>query len=341
MFYFLEDFVVITTSDRFALAVEKKKSILVCGLDPQVNLIPLHLRREVKRRCIVGDRFERTAELVFEFNCEVLDVVHDFAVAVKLNLAFYEQLGHSGIWAFQRTLEQARAYNLLIIGDGKRNDGGDTADAYANGYLGKMPVLGDDCEIELVSSPMNVDALTVTPYIGDACVCPFVGRVKEFGKAIFCVTKTSFKPNSHVEQLPVEHSGQVGGAKVWEMVARKVAQWGEGTEGACGLTNVGAVMGATYPEDAPKMREILPKAWLLIPGYGKQGGGAAGAVAGVRPDGLGGLVNSSRGVANAYLDKDGNLKCKPEQCFDLVRAAAKDSCDELVAACRAAGKWPF
>lgn len=325
-------------SDSLASAVKDKKSILVCGIDPQIQFFPPRKMPSLQGRT-PAQRIEQTMEAVLEFCCEVIRAVHKFVVAVKPNMAFFEQGGSYGMAAFEAVVNNAQAYDLLVIGDGKRNDGGDTAQAYANAYLGKVPVFGKEPgDIEFVASPVNVDALTVTPYIGDACVLPFKERVKETGRGIFCVTKTSFKPNSAVEQLV---SAGAMARKVWQEVAHMVGLWGEGTEGQCGLSNVGVVAGATYPDDAVLMREILPNAWFLIPGYGAQGGGAAGAVKGVRKDGLGGIVNSSRGITYSYLNKDGTLRCDPSDCFNMVAAAAKHSRDELVVACKEAGKWPF
>jgi orotidine-5'-phosphate decarboxylase len=151
------------------------------------------------------------------------------------------------------------------------------------------------------------------------------------------VTKTSFKPNSCVEQIE-----DVTGVKLWEKVAHMVGEWGSGTTGDCGLSNVGVVMGATYPDDAPKMRQILPNAWFLIPGFGAQGGGAKDAVVGLRSDGLGGAINNSRGLIYAYMDtKKGTLLCEDSpRCFDMVRQKAIGDRDALVTAAREAGKWP-
>jgi orotidine-5'-phosphate decarboxylase len=332
------------SSDKLTDAIRTKKSILCVGLDFQLRYLPPHLKEWVATSW--DDDIEATVQLARRFFCDVIDIVKDVAVAVKPNLAFLECYGHRGIWAFEKIISHAHSNDLLVVADGKRNDGGDTADAYADGYLGQVSVL--QCQkpcsqtgpivSSRVDSPVRADWLTVTPYIGEACIEPFVKRVKEFGKGIFVVTKTSFKPNSAVENL------MAGGIlPVWEMVARMVGEWGEGTKGACGLSNVGVVMGATYPEDAPKMRRILPYAWFLIPGYGAQGGGADAAVIGVREDGLGGVVNSSRGITYAYMDKQGKLLCEDtsEACLGMVRQAALKSRDELVEACKKAGKWRF
>jgi len=331
-------------ADRLCEAIKQKGSILCCGLDPQLRYMPPHLVQNVTDD--MGRTFEAIGQLLYEFNCAVIDAVAPYVACVKPQRAFYEAYGPAGDQAFVDTVEYAHQAGLLVIEDAKRNDGGDTADAYADGHIGEVPFFGsgEDPLADLTSkeSPTRVDCMTVTPYIAEDCVGRFVKRVKEFGTGIFVVTKTSFKPNSAVEQLMT----QGGLFPVWQEVAKMVQAWGEGTEGECGIRNVGVVMGATYPEDAAVMRQILPNSTFLVPGYGAQGGGADGAVVGVREDGLGAVVSSSRGVIYAFRDlKDKDhgcpMKCAPEKWADLVREQAQKDRDILVEACKRANKWPF
>ena len=225
-----------------------------------------------------------------------------------------------------------------MLEDAKRCDGGDTAQAYAEGHLGKVGVwdkYSEKARVLHALPSLDVDAMTVVPYIGTSCISPFVDTVKEYGKGIFIVDKTSFAPNSEVEQLQT-----ISGLKVWQEVALLVKEWGKGCEGDYG-NNVGVVMGATYPEDALKMREILPDPFFLVPGYNLpegigQGGDANGAIKGIRDDGYGIIVNSSRGMTYAY--RKGPFKCAPSDYIEAAAKAAEFGRDDLNAALKRAGK---
>ena len=325
-------------ADDLCEAVKMKKSVLCVGLDPQLRYMPTHLIAEAVQK--YGRTFEAMGWLFFEFNRWIIDAVCDIAVCVKPQMAFYERYGHYGVDAFEKTVKYAQLKKLLVIGDCKRGDGGDTADAYADGYLGKVPFFGsieEPASLTLENPLSRVDCLTVNGYIGQDCVGRFIDVMKEDGTGIFVVTKTSFKPNSVVEQLVT-----ASGRPVWQELASMVNEWGAGTEGPqSGLRNVGVVMGATYPEDAPKMREILPNSIFLIPGFGSQGGAAKEAVVGIRPDGFGGIVNTSRALTYAWCEKKGMYKCASEEFAAAARLKAVDDRNNLVAACREAGKWPF
>jgi len=232
-----------------------------------------------------------------------------------------------GIWAFEETIKYARSAGLQVITDAKRGDGGDTAQAYADGHLGEVPLFDGARS----ASPLRVDALTVHAWIGTSCVAPFVKAVKKYGTGVFIVDKTSFVPNSEIEQTITS-----AGDHNWEMLANLVQAWGEGTEGRYGYRNFGVVMGATYPEDAPKMRKILPNSWMLVPGYGAQGGGSDGAVTVINEDGFGGIVSSSRAVIAAWWK--GPFKRDPVYFVEAAALAAEASRDDLNAALKRAGK---
>ncbi len=322
-----------TFTDKFVAAIRAKKSNLIVGLDPQFRFMPPHLKAAILAKH--GPTEEAVGHLFFEFNRDIIDATLEFAPAFKPQMAFYEKHGPWGVWAFSKTVKHAHKQGAVVIEDAKRCDGGDTAIAYAEGHLGEIDFWGETAEASSkVVSPVRVDCMTVVPYIGEDCVSHFVKVVKEHGTGIFVVTKSSFRPNSKVEQLVSE-----GGLKVWEAVAHMVKEWGEGTEGECGYRNVGVVMGATFPTDAPRMREILPNAWFLIPGYGGQGGTADEAVVGINNDGLGGGVNSSRGIIFAY--NKGPFARSSEQFASAAADAARASRDELNEALRRAGKWTY
>ncbi|MBU0670554.1 orotidine-5'-phosphate decarboxylase, partial [Patescibacteria group bacterium] len=315
------------------------KSPLICGLDPQLCYMPPYMVRYGLEA--FGKSYRAIAKIFEKFCYKTIDAVADTVVAVKPNRAFFQAYGPAGDEAFCNTVVHACNAGLLVIEDAKLSDGGDTAKAYADGHIGEVPFFDG----RTIISPTRVDCVTIMPYIGEACMEPFIQRVKKFGTGIFVVTKTSFKPNSRIEQLELP-SVVSAGPSVWEKVAQMVGEMAEGTEGSCGLTNVGVVMGATYPADAVKMRQILPNAWFLVPGYGGQGATAQDSVVGMRKDGLGVVVNNSRGLTYCFRDlknkkDDFPMLCEPAGCFDMVRRKAIACRDELVASASNAGKWPF
>lgn len=323
----------LTFTDRLIEAIREKKSLLAVGLDPQLQYMPRHLKEGAVAR--LGKSLDAVGSLFRRFNRAVIDAVEPFCIAVKPQIAFYEIYGLAGLRAFSDTIYYARKKGLVVITDAKRGDGGDTAIAYAQGHVGKIPFWGaTPDELSEVESPIRADALTVHGYIGSACITPFVKAVLDHGTGIFVVDKTSFKPNSEVEQIEA-----ASGRKVWEELALLVGRWGEGTEGRHGYRNVGVVLGATYPTDAPAMRQILPTSWFLVPGYGKQGGGADGAVAAANQDGLGIVVNSSRGITYAYREEQ--FKTDPENFAGAAAEAARFAQNDLNEALKRAGKFNF
>lgn len=312
-----------TFTDRLVEKIKRKRSVLCVGLDPQIKLIPTHILEWAKR--MYGDTFKAVGAAFKRFNAETIEVIATHAVAVKPQIAFYECYGSWGLEALESTIKFASHFDLEIITDAKRGDGGDTADAYADGFIGEVPMIGG----KTAKSPISVDCLTIHGYIGSACVLPFVKRVKKFGTGAFVVDKTSFSPNSEVEQLALKND-----IPVWQALARMVNIWGEETEGGYGYRNLGVVMGATYPKDASIMREILPAGWFLVPGYGEQGGGADGAVVGFDEYGFGAVVNSSRGIIGAWRRKAGF----PSMYLSATTQAAESAKDDLNSALYRAGK---
>ena len=313
-----------TFVDRLQAAQLEKKSVLCVGLDPQLRFMPPHLIEWARHH--YGDTEEAIGQLFSRFNKLTIDAVCDFASSVKPQAAFYERSHHT--WrALEETISYAESKGLIHIKDAKRQDGSETADEYARAHIGTVPFFDG----QMVVAPIRTDALTIGGYIGEDCVGRFVNEMKENGTGAFVVCKTSFKPNSAVEQLVTEN-----GLTVWERLAHYVKLYGEGTEGKNGYTNLGVVMGATYPEDAPKMRVILPNAIMLIPGAGKQGGSATNAVVTFNADGFGGAVNDARNIIAAW--QDGPFACDPANFADAQAKSAKHSRDKLTKALRTAGK---
>jgi len=323
-----------TFVDKLVNAIQEKKSILCVGLDPQIRYFPEHILEQGYAEAGDKSGFGPVAQAIVIFNEAVVKAVAPFAVVAKPQMAFYEAYGHWGVRAFEETVEICRAEGLLVLEDAKRCDGGDTAKAYAAGHLGEV----DSIHLETIhptkitkfpKPSLDVDAMTVVPWIGEAGLTPFIEAVKQHGKGIFVVDKTSFRPNSAVEQLVTET-----GYKVWEETALLVKQWSEGCEGENGINNVGVVVGATFPEEAVRMRELLPNRFFLVPGYGAQGGGADGAIRGEFPL----IVNSSRSIDYAWLRE---FKCDPKDFAEASGKAAEFSKDDLNQALKRARKIPW
>lgn len=262
-------------ADRLAEAIRKKNSRVVVGLDPRIESLPPDFQKGVK------DDVERASRAVLDFNAAVIDIVADHAAAVKPQIAFYERLGPYGLVAYFATLKYARDQGLLVIGDVKRGDVPDTAKAYAEAHFSAFPS----------------DAITVNPYFGSDGMDPFLQSAAKHGGGLFVLVKTSNPRSGEIQDLPVE------GRPLYLHVTAKVAEWGKGLMGACGYSAVGAVVGATHPRQAAEIRAALPHAFFLVPGYGAQGATSADLKPAFNADGLGAVVNSSRGVVFAW-EKD-------------------------------------
>lgn len=296
-----------TFVDQLQAAMRAKNSILCVGLDPQLEFIPPHIIDG--NRSHSGNTERSMAHMFLDFNYEIIDAIMPFACCVKPNAAFYERSSY--MWqTYEQTIQYARSKGLLVINDGKRFDGGDTADAYAATHIGEVSFFDG----ETIQSPIRADAVTIGGYIGEDTVNRFIKQMKLHGTGAFVVCKTSFNPNSCIEQLMTPN-----GLTVWEKLAKYVELWGNEVIGDNGYSNLGVVMGATYPDDAEKMKTILPKALKLVPGYGAQGGGADAAVISCNEDGFGAVVNSSRGIIAAW--KKGDFAVQDPK--DFAKAAAK------------------
>lgn len=305
-------------ADRLIEAIEDKKNPTVVGLDPDFSKIPSFLKKKYSTK--YGKTMEAAALTIFDFNKQIIDAVKKIVPAVKLQMAFYEQYGQWGIWAMEETVKVANAAKLVVIIDGKRNDIGNTSQAYADAFLGKVDVFGDK------KRAVDADALTVNAYLGSDSITPFVKVCKEHGSGIFVLVKTSNPSSSELQDL------ESNGKKVYEIMAELVNKWGTEVIGERGYSSVGAVVGATFPEQAKVLRKIMPKSIFLVPGYGAQGGGADDVVPCFNQDGRGAIVNSSRGIIFAYQNKGNDEK------FAIFAAeAAQAMKDDLNAALKKAG----
>ena len=294
--------------------IQRKNAPVVVGLDPSLNFVPQHLLEQALKDvdpdafpyCDIADI--AAAEAIFRFNKGIVDAVCDIFPAVKPQVAMYEQFGIAGMAAYIRTVEYCRAKGLIVIGDVKRGDIGSTSEAYARAHL--------------TEKAFSVDFATVNPYLGTDGVLPFINICKEYDKGIFVLVKTS-NPSSGEFQDALTGDGRA----VYELVGTKVAEWGAGCmEGV--YSNVGAVVGATYPEQGSRLRKLMPHTFILAPGYGAQGATADDLVPFFDEDGLGAIVNSSRGIIAAYK-KEKYQRYGAQGYADAARAAAVDMIEDL------------
>lgn len=289
--------------NRLVEKIRRTNAPIVVGLDPTMKFIPEQIRE--KAFAAYGETLEGAAEALWQFNKGIVDAVCDLVPAVKPQIAMYEQFGVPGLMAFQKTVDYCKEKDLLVIGDIKRGDIGSTSEAYAVGHLGKVLVGNTLC------SGFDEDFATVNPYLGSDGVKPFLDVCKKEKKGIFVLVKTSNPSSGEFQDRLVRESpamdgagndrGQAGALErpLYELVGEKVAQWGQEAMGDV-YSYVGAVVGATYPEMGRVLRKIMPKAYILVPGYGAQGGKGADLVPFFNEDGLGAIVNSSRGIIAAY-----------------------------------------
>ncbi len=293
---------------KLADAIVKTKAPIVVGLDPKLSMIPAR----IMDRCIeeYGETAEAAGEALYLFNKEIVDGVADLIPAVKPQIAMYEQFGLPGLVAFDKTVKYCHDKGLLVIGDIKRGDIGSTSESYAVGHLGSTKV-GNT-----VIRGFEEDFATVNPYLGSDGVQPFIDVCNREDKGIFVLVKTS-NPSSGEFQDRI-----VDGRPLYELVGEKVAVWGAGSMDG-DYSNVGAVVGATYPEMGKVLRKIMPKAFILVPGYGAQGGRGMDLVHFFNKDGLGAIVNSSRGIIAAW-QKDEYAKYGEAAIGDAARAAVLD-----------------
>ncbi len=290
--------------DLLVQKIKEKGNPSVAGLDPKIDYVPEYIKK--KAYAEYGQNLKGASEAIWEFNKGLIDALYDVVPAVKPQSAFYEMYGLYGEEVMHRTIAYAKEKGLYVILDVKRNDIGSTAEAYSKAYIGKTMVDGVECEA------CGVDCVTVNPYLGTDGVLPFVEDCKAYDKAIFTLVKTSNPSSGELQDL-------VSGDKhIYEHVAECVNKWNEETIGKSGYGAVGAVVGATYPEQASILRGLMPKSYFLVPGYGAQGGGAQGVKPCFNSDGLGAIVNSSRGIICAYKKGD----WKEEEFARAARAEA-------------------
>ena len=265
--------------------IQKTNAPIVVGLDPMLGYIPEHIQK--KAYAEFGETLEGAAEAVWQYNKEIVDCTYDLIPAVKPQIAMYEQFGIEGLKAYKKTVDYCKEKGLVVIGDVKRGDIGSTSAAYAVGHLGKVQVGSR------TYAAFDEDFATVNPYLGTDGIKPFLDVCRQEKKGIFILVKTSNPSSGEFQDQLID------GKPLYELVGEHVAKWGEECMGDT-YSYVGAVVGATYPEMGKVLRKIMPKSFILVPGYGAQGGKGADLVHFFDKDGLGAIVNSSRGIIAAY-----------------------------------------
>ena len=300
--------------------IQKTKAPIVVGLDPMLSYVPEHIQKKAFDE--FGETLEGAAEAIWQFNKEIVDKTYDLIPAVKPQIAMYEQFGIEGLKAYKKTVDYCKSKDLVVIGDIKRGDIGSTSAAYATGHLGKVQVGSK------TYAGFDEDFATVNPYLGSDGVKPFIDVCKEEKKGLFILVKTS-NPSSGEFQDQL-----INGKPLYELVGEKVAQWGEDHMGD-GYSYIGAVVGATYPEQGEILRKVMPKSFILVPGYGAQGGKGKDLVHFFNEDGLGAIVNSSRGIIAAYK-QEAYAKFGAETFGDASRAAVEAMIADIQGALEAA-----
>lgn len=271
--------------NKLVTEIQKKDAPVVVGLDPMLGYVPEHLTKKAFEE--FGETLEGAAEAIWQYNKGIVDAVYDLIPAVKPQIAMYEQFGIPGMTAFKKTVDYCKEKGLVVIGDIKRGDIGSTSTAYAVGHLGKVTVGSRQYY------GFDEDFVTVNPYLGSDGVNPFIDVCKEEKKGIFVLVKTSNPSSGEFQDRLID------GRPLYELVGEKVAEWGSQCMGD-DYSYVGCVVGATYPEMGKILRKIMPKTYILVPGYGAQGGKASDLAPYFNKDGLGAIVNSSRGIICAY-----------------------------------------
>ena len=294
--------------------IKKKDAPIVVGLDPMLGFIPDYILEAAYGRC--GETLEAVSEAIFEYNKGIIDATYDLIPAVKPQIAMYEQFGIEGLVAYKKTCDYAKSKGLVVIGDIKRGDIGSTSAAYAVGHLGHVQVGSK------TYAGFDEDFVTVNPYLGTDGIKPFVDVCKEENKGIFVLVKTSNPSSGEFQDKLVD------GKPLYELVADKVVEWGSQCMGD-EYSNVGCVVGATYPDMGRVLRKLMPKTYILVPGYGAQGGKGEDLVHYFNSDGLGAIVNSSRGIIAAYKQDKYKERFAPADYADASRQAVIDMIEDI------------
>lgn len=275
--------------DKLIDKIQQTNNPTVVGLDPRLSFIPEHIKNEAYEK--YGETPKAAAEAFYMFNKEIIDATYDIIPAVKPQIAMYEQFGSCGIKSYINTIKYAKSKGLIVIGDIKRSDIASTAEAYSDGHIGRVDIESNKYEIYCE------DFITLNPYLGYDSIEPYINDCNNYERGMFILVKTSNPNSGQIQDLIVDNE------KIYEKVGKLTAGWGEQIMGDKGYSSIGAVVGATYPEQAQILRKIMPNTYFLVPGYGAQGASAKELSVCFNKDGLGAIVNSSRGIIAAHQNK--------------------------------------
>lgn len=298
-------------ADVLCEKIIKTKSPIVVGLDPDISRIPncYFIKEDLEE-----NPFIVVSKAIVRFNKDIIDVVSDLVPAVKPQIAFYEQYGSYGIYAFEETVKYAKRKGLIVVEDGKRGDIGNTAVAYANGHLGKVRLFQNNKE-----DSYGVDFLTVNPFLGSESLEPFISTCIEYNKGVFILARTSNSTSGEVQEAILNNGDTVSAS-----IGKYIASCAERFCGKNGYSSIGAVVGATYPQEACMLRKMMPKSIFLVPGYGAQGAIAEDIVPNFNDDGLGAIVNASRSILYSYEKNFEKEQCSREMYKKSVQDAVKE-----------------
>ncbi len=313
--------------DRLIKGIDEKQCPIVVGLDPTLDKIPEFMQKQAEQKH--GNTRQGAAEALYLFNQELLNTLHLMIPAVKLQMACYELYGQWGIEAFDRTVALAKNLGLIVIDDSKRNDIGNTASIYAKGHLGRAPLF------QGFDSSIKPDFLTINPFLGDDTIAPFVSECKDNNRGLFILARTSNKSAAQYQEAMID------GVPLYQRIARDIQQLSTSGLGENGFSPFGAVVGATWPEEIIRLRKEMPNVFILMPGYGAQGGTAGQVVEGFNEKGYGTIINSSRGIIFAYESPE-YQEHYPDP-IDFAQAslqAVTRMRDDLLRSLRQAGKLP-
>ena len=303
----------INAMDNLIEKIKETNNPTVIGIDTKYDMVPEYIRSKY------DDNLEGVSNAILEFNKRLIDATYDIIPAVKVNVAFYEMYGLNGMKVFEETCKYAKEKKMIVMADIKRGDIGNTAKAYSNAFLGRT-VIGDREE-----AIYDVDFVTLSPYMGTDSIKPFVEDCMKYGKGAFVIVKTSNPSSGELQDLKLE-----SGEEVYTKVIKLVEEWGKDLIGKYGYSSISAVVGATYPKQLEDLRKIAPHTFFLIPGYGAQGGKAEDIALGFDKNGIGGIVNSSRGLMCAYKSDRWKDEFTEEEFEKATRTEAVRMRDELV-----------
>ncbi len=292
--------------------IKQKNNPTVVGLDPLLDYVPNFIKQKAFKE--YGKNFEGASNAILEYNKGLIDNLYDIVPAVKPQSAYYEMYGYEGVKALYETIKYAKEKGLYVIADIKRNDIGSTAQAYAKAYLGKTQIENESL------SAFNADSITVNGYLGVDGITPFINECKQYDKSMFILVKTSNHSSGELQDLMLNDND-----KVYIKMAKLVENWGKDTIGKHGYSQVGAVVGATYPEQLKELRQKFKNMFFLVPGYGAQGGGASDVAFSFDSNGLGAIINSSRAISCAYKKEN----CSEQDFAGVARREALKMKKEL------------